>query len=246
MKKNMFILLALLLALNVTTVDAQSKRHHRTHTVQVDKIVKQADSISDVALATARQKANEAMEAAVKAQALADELVAKADSLEDGIEAFSDTIEAISQGKTTTVHIDADDWNPEHYDNPFAWLVALTASTGGILLAIFIVLMVLLFILFPFIILALLLRFIIKRHNDRVTLAEKAMESGQPIPEEIMSVDKQSEGYLWKRGIRNVAIGLGLMLMFWIWNANTLVGIGGLIFCYGVGQLIISRTGSKR
>ena len=71
---------------------------------------------------------------------------------------------------------------------------------------------------------------------------EKAMESGQPIPEEIMSVDKQSEGYLWKRGVRNVAIGLGLMLMFWIWDSETLVGIGVLIFCYGIGQMIISKT----
>ena len=123
--------------------------------------------------------------------------------------------------------------------------MALTASTGGILLAIFIVLMVLLFILFPFIILALLLRFIIKRHNDRVTLAEKAMENGQPIPDEIMSIDKQSEDYMWKRGIRNVAIGLGIMVMFWIWNADTLTGIGALIFCYGIGQMIISKTSKK-
>lgn len=237
MKKNMFLLLALLLALNVTTVDAQSRRHHRTNTVQVDKIVKQADSISDVALATARQKANEAMEAAVKAQALADELVAKADSLEDGIDAFSDTTVVISQTPAST-----NDWDPDDYDNPFDWVRNMMKTTGGILIVLFILLLVLLFILFPFIILALLLRFIIKRHNDRVNLAEKAMESGQPIPEEIMSVDKQSEGYLWKRGVRNVAIGLGLMLMFWIWNSETLVGIGVLIFCYGVGQMIISKT----
>lgn len=243
MKKNMFLLLALLLALNVTTVDAQSKRHHRTNTTQVDKIVKQVDSITEDALTTARQKANEAMEAAVKAQALADELVAKADSLEDGIEAFSDTTEVIAQENTTT--FDIEDWNPDHYDNPFAWLVALTATTGGILFAIFIVLIVFLCLFFPFIILALLLRFIIKRHNDRVSLAEKAMESGQPIPDEIMSIDKQSEDYMWKRGIRNVAIGLGIMLMFWMWDADTLVGIGGLIFCYGVGQLIISKTSKK-
>ncbi|MBQ2359305.1 MAG: hypothetical protein IIT94_03390 [Prevotella sp.] len=241
MKKNLILLLAFLLALNVNTVDAQSKRHHKSTANLVEQVVKQTDSISNAAVSTARQKANEAMEAAVKAQALADELVAKADSMEDGIEAFSDTTQAIAQTTTNNV----DNWDSDNYDNPFAWLVALTASTGGILLAIFIVLMVLLFILFPFIILALLLRFIIKRHNDRVTLAEKAMENGQPIPDEIMSIDKQSEDYMWKRGIRNVAIGLGIMVMFWIWNADTLTGIGALIFCYGIGQMIISKTSKK-
>lgn len=241
MKKNLILLLAFLLALNVNTVDAQSKRHHKSTANLVEQVVKQTDSISNAAVSTARQKANEAMEAAVKAQALADELVAKADSMEDGIEAFSDTTQAIAQTTTNNV----DNWDSDNYDNPFAWLVALTASTGGILLAIFIVLIVLLFILFPFIILALLLRFIIKRHNDRVTLAEKAMENGQPIPDEIMSIDKQSEDYMWKRGIRNVAIGLGIMVMFWIWNADTLTGIGALIFCYGIGQMIISKTSKK-
>lgn len=241
MKKNLILLLAFLLALNVNTVDAQSKRHHKSTANLVEQVVKQTDSISNTAVSTARQKANEAMEAAVKAQALADELVAKADSMEDGIEAFSDTTQAIAQTTTNNV----DNWDSDNYDDPFAWLVALTASTGGILLAIFIVLMVLLFILFPFIILALLLRFIIKRHNDRVTLAEKAMENGQPIPDEIMSIDKQSEDYMWKRGIRNVAIGLGIMVMFWIWNADTLTGIGALIFCYGIGQMIISKTSKK-
>lgn len=241
MKKNLILLLAFLLALNVNTVDAQSKRHHKSTANLVEQVVKQTDSISNAAVSTARQKANEAMEAAVKAQALADELVAKADSMEYGIEAFSDTTQAIAQTTTNNV----DNWDSDNYDNPFAWLVALTASTGGILLAIFIVLMVLLFILFPFIILALLLRFIIKRHNDRVTLAEKAMENGQPIPDEIMSIDKQSEDYMWKRGIRNVAIGLGIMVMFWIWNADTLTGIGALIFCYGIGQMIISKTSKK-
>ena len=241
MKKNLILLLAFLLALNVNTVDAQSKRHHKSTANLVEQVVKQTDSISNAAVSTARQKANEAMEAAVKAQALADELVAKADSMEDGIEAFSDTTQAIAQTTSNNV----DNWDSDNYDDPFAWLVALTASTGGILLAIFIVLMVLLFILFPFIILALLLRFIIKRHNDRVTLAEKAMENGQPIPDEIMSIDKQSEDYMWKRGIRNVAIGLGIMVMFWIWNADTLTGIGALIFCYGIGQMIISKTSKK-
>lgn len=241
MKKNLILLLAFLLALNVNTVDAQSKRHHKSTANLVEQVVKQTDSISNAAVSTARQKANEAMEAAVKAQALADELVAKADSMEAGIEAFSDTTQAIAQTTTNNV----DNWDSDNYDDPFSWFESITKTTGGIFLLVFIFLLIILFLLAPFIIFALLLRFIIKRHNDRVTLAEKAMENGQPIPDEIMSIDKQSEDYMWKRGIRNVAIGLGIMVMFWIWNADTLTGIGALIFCYGIGQMIISKTSKK-
>ncbi|MBQ2132235.1 MAG: hypothetical protein II431_12955, partial [Prevotella sp.] len=165
---------------------------------------------------------------------------AKADSMEDGIEAFSDTTQAIAQTTSNNV----DNWDSDISD-PFSWFESITKTTGGIFLLVFIFLLIILFLLAPFIIFALLLRFIIKRHNDRVTLAEKAMENGQPIPDEIMSIDKQSEDYMWKRGIRNVAIGLGIMVMFWIWNADTLTGIGALIFCYGIGQMIISKTSKK-
>ena len=136
MKKNVILLLAFLLALNVNIADAQSKRHHQATTNQVEQVTQQADSIASAAVSNARQKANEAMEAAVKAQALADELVAKADSMEDGIEAFSDTINGITQTQTTSI----DDWNPDHYDDPFSWLRTLTNTTGGIILALFILL----------------------------------------------------------------------------------------------------------
>ena len=149
MKKNLILLLAFLLALNVNTVDAQSKRHHKSTANLVEQVVKQTDSISNAAVSTARQKANEAMEAAVKAQALADELVAKADSMEDGIEAFSDTTQAIAQTTTNNV----DNWDSDNY-NPFSWFESITKTTGGIFLLVFIFLLIILFLLAPFIILA--------------------------------------------------------------------------------------------
>ncbi|MBO4314482.1 MAG: hypothetical protein IKX24_01105 [Prevotella sp.] len=235
--KNYILLLAWMLSLNVMTASAQSK----------------SSQIVNNVVQTARQKAEEALQAAEEAQKLADRLVAAADSIEEGIEAFSDTSEVASGNvfsdmddeDSNQAEYDNFDWDPSHYDNPLSWLVALTATTGGILVAILVVILVLLIIFLPFIILALILRLIVKRHNDRINLAEKAMENGQPIPESLQGIDKQSDEYLWKRGIRNAAIGLGLMLMFWIWHANTLVGIGVLVLCLGVGQMIMSKTSNK-
>ena len=46
---------------------------------------------------------------------------------------------------------------------------------------------------------------------------------------------------MWRRGIRNVSIGIGLMLFFWFLGAEPLVGIGGLVACLGAGQMFMVR-----
>lgn len=97
----------------------------------------------------------------------------------------------------------------------------------------------------PLIIVVLLIRFLVKRHNDQVRLAEMAMESGQPISDEQMPLSKKSPDYMWRRGIRNVSIGIGLMLFFWFLGAEPLVGIGGLVACLGAGQMFMVRYNYK-
>ncbi len=49
------------------------------------------------------------------------------------------------------------------------------------------------------------------------------------------------DDYMLKRGIQNVAVGMGLVIMFGCWGAEFLVGIGFLVVCLGVGQIVISR-----
>ena len=180
-----------------------------------------------------------------------------ADTAQQGVEAFSDTTALAdtdtpsSSVDTTTFDNNADEdweesWESSSNDPLTFWKDNIGWGIGGILLAIVIVGLVLLILLLPFIIVIMILRYFIKRHNDRVTLAEKAMENGQPIPEEVKSVDKQSTEYLWKRGIRNVAAGVGLVIMFGIWDSGILVGIGALVLCMGIGQLIISKTSNKK
>ena len=132
-----------------------------------------------------------------------------------------------------------------NYDNPFAWFVALfTAGFGGILLALFIIIIVFAVFFGPLVIIIMIIRYLIRRHNDRVALAEKAMEAGVKVPEEMKPMDKQGDEYMWRKGVKNAAIGFGMMVMFYFWDANGLVGIGGLVLCLGIGQMVIARTTS--
>jgi len=176
-------------------------------------------------------------------------VVAAPDSVSEGVNAYSDTA-SVDNNDTALDNEDSvatTTYNPADYDNPFSyWNSTIGWGFGGVLLATVIIVLVFLFLLAPFIILALVIRYLIKRHNDKVKLAEKAMETGRPVPENLMSVDKQSDEYMWKRGVRHIAVGLGLMIMFWFWHAGALVGIGALVACAGAGQVFIARSSQNR
>ena len=172
---------------------------------------------------------------------------------DEGIEAYSDTTSLAEENDTDEAESVRVSHNPTDYEDPISWLESFTTGTMGVgatILAVLIVIIVLLFALMvlfgPFVVLILVLRYLIRRHNDRVSLAEKAMETGQPIPAEMMSIDKQDDEYLRRRGIRNTCIGIGLVIMFGIWGSDMLTGIGFLVLFYGVGQMLIARSSKKK
>ena len=111
---------------------------------------------------------------------------------------------------------------------------------GSLIGVLFIVLLVAFFFM-PLIIVLLVLRYLSHRQKDRVRLAEKAMETGQPLTDEQMPLSRKSPEYMWRRGVRNVSIGVGLMLFFWFLGTTPLMGIGALVACLGVGQAYIAR-----
>ena len=169
---------------------------------------------------------------------------------DNGIEAYSDTSSTAEQLDTAaySTTADADDVNdsnrfdPSRFSDPFSWFAFLgTSGFVGIVITILLIGVVLLFLFMPLIIVLLIIRYLVRRHNDRVRLAEKAMEQGQPISEGEMPLNKKSPDYLWRRGVRNVSIGAGLALFFWFLGADSLVGIGLLVACLGVGQMFMVR-----
>ena len=223
--KKAILALALVMSMGATQVSwASSAPKHRYHptTQQVDQQNPQ-DKAADGKPASAEQKAS---------------------AQDDGpLEAYSDTAcadtainDACDYDDTRAYH---SKYSLENYDDPFDFIGSVFGSGMLGVVVIFCVIFGLLFILAPLIVFILLIRYLVRRHNDRIKLAEMAMEKGINVPESDRPIDKQSDEYLVKRGLRNVFLGAGLCAMFSWWDVDFLAGIGALIIFYGSGQTLI-------
>ena len=119
-------------------------------------------------------------------------------------------------------------------------------GVGGTILGILLAIAVLLMALAPFLFVAFIIYLIFKNRRQRYELAEKAMSSGQQIPQELVRTERQSDDYLWKKGIKNIFVGIGLAILFRCLGADPLTGIGWLVALYGVGQAVIAKTSSSK
>lgn len=164
---------------------------------------------------------------------------------DDGIEAYSDTSSTSSSGYNAQ-NISVDDsnrYNPARFTDPFSWIAFMcTSSFWGVLLTIFVMVLIFLFFAMPFILLIVIVRYLVRRHNDRVRLAEMAMKQGRPLDEIKMGMSRKPRSYMWRRGVRNLSLGVGLVLFLWCLGAEPLVGIGGLVACMGAGQMFMARN----
>lgn len=223
--KKAILALALVMSMGATQVSwASSAPKHRYHptTQQVDQQDAQ-EKAADGKTASAEQKAS---------------------AQDDGpLEAYSDTAcadtainDACDYDDTRAYH---SKYSLENYDDPFDFIGSVFGSGMLGVVVIFCVIFGLLFILAPLIVFILLIRYLVRRHNDRIKLAEMAMEKGINVPESDRPIDKQSDEYLVKRGLRNVFLGAGLCAMFSWWSVDFLAGIGALIGFYGLGQTLI-------
>ena len=175
-----------------------------------------------------------------------------ADTSSTGIEAYSDTTSVAAVEDTVAdepAFVDKDldsDWEETAVQHFLNKLFAGTLGVGGVLLALLVVVFIFLLLLSPFIILALIIRFMLKRHNDRVAIAEQAMATGQPVPDGVKPRDGRSDEALWQKGVKNVSLGIGLALFFYFLGASPLVGIGVLVACMGGGQIYIAKKSAHR
>lgn len=223
--KKAILALALVMSMGATQVSwASSAPKHRYHptTQQVDQQDAQ-EKAADGKTASADQKAS---------------------AQDDGpLEAYSDTACADTAINDACDHDDTrayhSKYSLENYDDPFDFIGSVFGSGMLGVVVIFCVIFGLLFILAPLIVFILLIRYLVRRHNDRIKLAEMAMEKGINVPESDRPIDKQSDEYLVKRGLRNVFLGAGLCAMFSWWSVDFLAGIGALIGFYGLGQTLI-------
>lgn len=161
----------------------------------------------------------------------------------DELEAYSDTTSADTS--SSQVGDDSQSSTPhsiyslENYDDPFDFLGSVFGK-GTLFCMMFIILIIGFLIVFaPLIALFVIIRYLYRRHQDRVKLMEMAMEKGVDVPESQRPIDKQSDEYLTKRGLRNFFLGAGLVAMFSFWDWGFMAGIGALVCIYGIGQFAI-------
>ena len=166
-----------------------------------------------------------------------------------GIVAYSDTTSIDTAGTSLPASVDNDfDDEDVYVDNfPLNDLKDMFGvGVGGTIVAILVILVMLLIAIAPFLVVIFIVYLVFKNRRQRYELAEKAMSSGQQIPQELVRTERQSDDYLWKKGIKNIFVGIGLAILFKCLGADPLTGIGWLVALYGVGQAVISKTSSSK
>lgn len=82
-----------------------------------------------------------------------------------------------------------------------------------------------------------------KTKRSRNEMITHAIEQGKPIPESILNNEvSQTNAEIWSGGVKQTAIGIGLIIMFCSLGCEQLWGIGALIACMGIGKMVIAKT----
>lgn len=178
--------------------------------------------------------------------------VDKADATgEDEYVAYSDTT-AVDTVVTDPADADADDYGMPSQSidfnmvgDPFH-LFAFLAHMGvsGVFISVLVVIFGILFFLSPFIFVAVLVYLNSRNKRRRYELIEKAIEKGQPLPQDLLRSKAESKEAMWESGVKQFFIGLGLVILFYVVGGEELCGIGALVALYGAGKAVAARTSS--
>lgn len=157
-----------------------------------------------------------------------------------GIDAYSDTtdtaVAVIPQGATYSVSMDSDSM-----EEVARRMMGFTGEAAIAIVAILVI-----FFLAPVGVLALLFWFIYKNRKQKLRLAEMAMAKGQPLPDSLAPGRLEPAELVWRKGIRNVSIGLGLACLFAFMEWGWAIGIALFVAIYGGGQMVIARTSAAK
>lgn len=105
--------------------------------------------------------------------------------------------------------------------------------------------LLILFVLAPFVIIVAIFYFINKNRKDKMRLAEMAMQQGQPIPEQLLE-DSNTVTDEYQKGLRQCFVGVGLMVFLGLTAGEVGFGIGALVFCIGLGKIVAGKIAERR
>lgn len=163
-------------------------------------------------------------------------------TVKDGLEAFSDTtMEAVDSAISRNINI-VDDWDDDEDAGPIFKKFMREVNANGLVGMFFAMMVVLvIFVISPLVIFGLLLYFIFRNRRQKMRLAEMAMQNGQPIPDQLLKEPDFGDTATYQSGMRQLFLGIGLMIFLGFTAGKIGVGIGALVFFIGLGKVIIAR-----
>jgi len=162
----------------------------------------------------------------------------------DNLEAYSDTTGVYDDDSTvvSSRHRMGGSYSVKVFDDDGIG-GALLDNMPEMIVALLMVLVI--FVISPLVILGLLFYFIFRNRKQKMQLAETAVKNGQPIPEQLLDEMSTQDDALWKKGIQQTALGVGLMIFLGLLIDELGIAIGALVACIGIGKLIIVKTTKK-
>ena len=159
-----------------------------------------------------------------------------------GIDVFSDTT---SVDTAVNNYNDWDDDEGDIVERKISHFIDTMDSKD--FLGAFVVLGVLLilFVLAPFVIIVAIFYFINKNRKDKMRIAEMAMQQGQPIPEQLLE-DNNTVSDEYQKGLRQCFVGVGLMVFLGLTAGEVGFGIGALVFCIGLGKIVAGKIAERK
>ena len=169
-------------------------------------------------------------------------------SMQDEFEAFSDTTLADADSAVNRAIQMGDDWDDWDDEDTKANIDQLLKEVNvddlaGMAFALVVILII--FVFSPLIIFGLLLYFIFRNRKQKMKLAEMAMQNGQPIPDQLLKEHTPDDQETYKKGMRQLFLGVGLMVFLGITVGKVVLGIGALVFFIGLGKVLIARKAQK-
>ena len=159
----------------------------------------------------------------------------------DELEAFSDTASTADSSMTSVVNIESDDSEDVNVNVNLKQLLK-DINEDELAEMVFALLVIMIIFLFsPLAIFGLLLFFIFRNRRQKMKLAQMAIQNGQPIPDQLLNEQSPSDAETYKTGMRQLFLGIGLMVFLGLTIGKVGFGIGILVLFIGLGKVVIAR-----
>ena len=160
--------------------------------------------------------------------------------------AVTDTLSIMSYENSENTDTDDSSGNWKHHQSGMNWDIPgfdfSNSVTAGMLVAITAIVFV---FGLPLVIIFLIFFFRYKNRKAKYRLAEQALASGQPLPDNFFKQVEIDSTY--NKGIKNIFTGIGLFIFLWAITGEFGLGcIGLLIMFTGFGQLVIHYSQQKK